>query len=148
MTIDNIADNVQTILENMSDPEFVDVLDHPQEENAQFNGYPSVSHFYERTESNYATVSQNRRVINYLIFVYVVTPEDEGAILRRTYNIVDKIVQRFDETTDLSDSELNLSRACDIMRPVPGEMGKITTDKGTGYLAEIRLFCEADVTFR
>lgn len=148
MTITGLKTNIQALLDGMTDPNFVNVIAHPQDDESQFSGFPSVTHFYSNTISDYATVSQNRRVHQWSIYIYIVTPEDQGDIYTRAYDIVDRVVQMFDESIDLADSDLSLAKACDILRPVPGELGKFSTEQGEGLIAEINLYCEADVAFR
>lgn len=145
MTITGIRDNVQALLVNMG--EFVDVIPHPEDDDHQFNGYPSVTHFYEESENNYATVSQNRRVNRYTVYIYVKPGDNEDAY-ERGEELMDKVIQMFDESIDLSSTALNLGRACDIMRPSPGAMTKDQTSAGEQVICEITLYCESDMTFR
>ena len=58
------------------------------------------------------------------------------------------VIDKFDQSIDLSSTSLGLSRACDIMRPAPGSLEPVETDTGRGLKMTIRLFCEADITFR
>lgn len=148
MTIQGIKTNVQVLLENTN--EFVTVLPHPPSQEADFNGYPSAAHYYSDTENNYATVSQNRRVIEYVVELYLVTNEETSLATEFTeaYDLIDRIIQMFDESIDLSNSALGLARACDNVRPAPGELQRIDTKEGTGLMMTIRLFCEADISFR
>lgn len=148
MTITNISTNVQTLLEDLD--WLVTVLPHPPEKDDQFAGYPSVAHYYSSTENNYATVSQNRRVIEYIVELYLVTPmtTEPADEFSQMYNHADNLIQMFDESIDLSSTSLGLPKACDIMRPVPGSLERITTNEGTGLMMTIRLVCEADVNFR
>ena len=142
MTITGISEAVQEILEGVTSPEFVNVYPNPESKDTVFDGYPSATHFYQRTENGYATVTQNRRVIEYSVFVYLLlvgTTETERWL--NGMSMVDKIVQVFDESVDLNG-------ACEIMRPTIGEMGKVNTTAGEGLLVEITLYCEADTTFR
>lgn len=151
MTITHIKNNVQALLEETG--RFRNVIAGPQDGEVVFTGYPSASHYYESTENNYATVSQNRRVIVYVIQMYVVTNEDIETEFDEAYDLMDEIIQMLDETIDLSEGLGNstdpvLTRACDIMRPVPGEFRRVPTNLGDGLELTIRLYCEADVAFR
>ena len=142
MTIVGISDAVQTILNGLTDPDFVDVIAAPESENSKFSGYPSARHFYIGTESSYATVTQNRRVIQHTVFVYLLfVGKTEAEKWRNATGTLDKVIQKFDESIDLNG-------ACDIMRPAPGQLSKIDTQAGEGLIAEINLFCESDMTFR
>lgn len=141
MTIVGISDAVQALLEGMTDPNFVQVNAAPESKDNQFSGYPSVNHFYRDTENNFATVSQNRRVIQHSVFIYLLfTGKTEDEKWRNAMGIVDKVIQKFDESSDLDN-------ACDIMRPAPGQMSKEQLSGGEGLVIEITLYCEADVTF-
>ena len=62
--------------------------------------------------------------------------------------MMDDLMDLFDHSIDLSSSTIPLSPACDIMRPTPSVLERVTTPEGEGFRAEIRLFCEADITFR
>lgn len=149
MTISGIKDNVQALL--VASDYFVDVQPAPQKgDEYSFSGYPSVSHYYADTQSDFATVSQNRRVIEYVVEIILVTDQetDVETEFAEAYDLIDNVMQLFDETIDLSSSSLSLSRACDIMRPAPGELLPAMTNKGEGLLMTIRLFCEADTRFR
>jgi hypothetical protein len=154
MNITNISTNVQAILESSDVFAVVDevkqVIPAPQEgESIQFDGYPAAFHYYENTESNPATVSQNRRVINYTVQIVIVTPDTVTSTeeFATAYSTIDTLIQKFDESRDLS-IEGSLPRACDIMRPVPGELTRVSTNLGDGLMATIRLACEADIKFR
>ena len=147
MTIVGIKDNVQALLTDMG--VFKDVQAAPQvSDQAQFSGYPSAVHYYNNTESDFATVSQNRRVIEYLVEVYLVTNETDPAIeLAKMYELVDQTVQMFDVSRDLSSDSIPLDRACDILRPAAGQLQRVATSEGEGLMATIHLFCESDTSF-
>ncbi len=148
MNISLISTNVQALL--VATNKFVTVLPHPPTEDVNFAGYPAAAHYYVDAESNYATVSQNRRVLEYIVELYLVTNDETTPTTEFTeaYALIDSIMQTFDESIDLSSTTLSLSPACDIMRPTPSELTRITTNEGTGLMMVIRLFCEADVAFR
>ena len=148
MKITDISNNVQTLLSNIADPSLVTVLPYPQDETNNFDGYPSATHFYTGTESDYATATQNKTIYKYSVFVYVFTNEDQAGLYTRAYNLMEDIVQMFAESIDLSSTVLGLARACDFLRPALGEMGTFTTGQGTGIVGEINLFCSADKTYR
>ena len=143
MTIAGVSAAVQEILESVDAPvAFVDIQAAPESSDQHFNGYPSATHFYVNTENNYATVTQNRRVIQYNVYVYMVSnAKTEAQKWASGYAFVDSVIQKFDESIDLNG-------ACDIMRPAPGRMSKESLTNGEGLVAEIILYCEADVTFR
>lgn len=149
MTIKGIRDNVQALL--TASDYFVSVIPAPQKGEAyNFTGYPSVSHYYRDTQSDYATVSQNRRVIEYVIEMVLVVNKATDVVTEfdEAYTLVDDVIQLLDESIDLSSAALSLTRACDIMRPAPGELLPTQTNKGEGLVMTIRLFCEADVRFK
>lgn len=141
MTIAGIQTAVQALL--VSTNKFSTVLGAAPNSVEDFAGYPSAAHYYVDTQSDYATVSQNRRVITYAVDLYLVTNEattlqeefDQG------YAHIDDVIQLFDESNDLNN-------ACDIMRPAPGQLVRVTLPEGTGLRMTITLYCEADVTFR
>lgn len=147
MTIQGIKTNVQALLEDSD--YFVDVTAAPQDGTVKFTGYPSVSHYYNNTENDFATVSQNRRVITYDVMMYLVTPEGTNieTEFSQAYTLLDNVVALFDATKDLSDSSLGLSPACDIMRPATGSIMRVDTSEGTGLELNVRLYCETDVAF-
>lgn len=152
MNITNISNNVQAILSAMD--KFVDVIASPPEEYDEdqplkFTGYPSAMHYYENTDSSPATVTQNRRVIFYTVQIVMVIPSNANLTpaqkMLKAYAIIDDVIQKFDESRDLSTD--TLPRACDIMRPVPGDLERISTTDGQGLMMTIRLACEADIAF-
>lgn len=143
MTIRQIKTNVQEILENTDT--FVDVLAAPQEgETLQFNGYPSAFHYYENTDPSVSTITQNRREIQYTVNIVMVRPGDEAeSEFDAAYELIDSILQTFDASVNLKVGDQ--PRACDILRPVPGELARVQTNDGLGLMATIRLTCAADV---
>jgi len=151
MSITKIKDNVQALL--TATDYFVTVLPAAPSQQADFAGYPSACHYYIDTASDYATVSQNRRVIEYIVEMYLVTPttvtlSDQFA---QAYKLLDDVIDMFDHTIDLSEglgTTLGLTRACEVMRPAPGTMTRVTINDGPGLMLEIRLFCEIDKSFR
>jgi len=154
MTINGIKTNVQSLLENSgyfatNGTDFA-VLPHAPKENTTFIGFPAACHYYNSGQPDYATVTQNRRVYEYLVELYLqvddtTTAADEAV---QVNDLIDNIVNLFDESIDLSDSGLGLPPACDIMRPAAGELQKVETNDGTALMVTIHLFCEADITFR
>lgn len=152
MNISGISTNVQTLLEGMNDPDptFKTVLAAPPTQESDFEGYPSASHYYTNAESNYATVSQNRRVIEYVVELYIVPNTDTplATALTEAYALSDRVMDMFDHSIDLSSTDLGLSPACDIMRPTPGTLERIETNEGDGFMMTLRLYCEGDITYR
>lgn len=148
MTISGVRDNVHALLQ--ASDKFVTVLAHEPSEDSPFAGYPSVAHYYVDAESNFATVSQNRRVLEYVIEIYMVTNAATSADneFKEAYALLDSTMQMFDESIDLSSPTIPLARACDIMRPTPSTLSRINLPEGPGFVANIRLFCESDITFR
>jgi hypothetical protein len=153
MTINGIKSNVQALLEETD--YFVSVLPHAPKEDTTFNGFPSVCHYYDNTDPDYATVSQNRRVIQYTIELYFndTTGTDPVQQYDEIYATVDDTIQMLDESVDLSEGlgktiTPNLPHVCDFMRPAPGELVPVITPEGTALMCTIRLFCGADVSFR
>jgi hypothetical protein len=146
MTITGIKDNVQALLDNMGD--FVTVLPCPPTETDNFSGYPAASHYYENTDPQYATVSQNRRAIQYLVELYIVPDKEttEATLFGEAYELIDKTIQMFDESRDLSNVGLSLPRACDMLRAAPSSLERISTAEGDGLMMTIRLTCEGDAT--
>lgn len=149
MKIVNISDNVQALLEH-SDL-FATVLPAPQEgDTVVFGGYPSVSHYYDGTASDFATSTQNRRAITHTVEIFLVTPDSVSIVqeFRQAYEMTDKVLDIFDKSINLSSSELNLKRACDILRPVPAKPMRVSTNHGDGLMVTIDLVCEADISYR
>lgn len=148
MTISGVSTNVQALLADMS--QLVTVIPHPPSKDVNFDGYPSAAHYYAGTQSNFATVTQNRRQIQYTIELYLVvntetTPADEFA---QAYSLIDAVVDMIDESVDLSSQILSLSPACQWVRPVPSTLERIETAEGVGLLATINLIAEDDIAFR
>lgn len=147
MNITGISTNVQALLE--ASDLFVDVLPAPQEgEEVKFTGYPSVSHYYNGTASDFATNTQNRRAITHTVELFLLTPdtvsiEDQFAA---AYTMTDQVLNIFDQSIDLHTD--TLPRACDILRPVPADMLRVTTNQGEGLMVTINLICEADISYR
>jgi hypothetical protein len=145
MTIKGISDNVQALLEDTDS--FVTVLPGPPEADSDFAGYPSAAHYFTGAENEYATVSQNRRRVNYVVELYIV-PDSSTTFTTmmstEAYPLLDSIIQMFDESQDLSSDTIPLSRACDIMKPAPGRIARIETKEGDGVMITIDLFCEGD----
>lgn len=147
MTITEISRNVQALL--VESGLFVDVIPAPQEgDTLIFTGYPSAFHYYEYDEGNTATVSQNRDSINYTVQIVMHSDETVTKVqeFAEAYELIDESKQMFTKSRDLT--TLEYPRACDILRPVPGALSRVSTDLGDGLMATIRLTCEADVAFR
>ena len=155
MTIKKISENVGVLLQNLKNldniTDFVTVLPAPPDKEADFAGYPSASHYYGNTQSDYATVSQNRRVIEYIVELYIIGNKNtvlSDLLQNEAYPLLDRVIQMFDQSVDLSNTGLGLTRACELMRPTPGTIERIETNEGKGWSMQISLFCEADITFR
>lgn len=140
MTISGISSAVQAIL--VATDEFSTVLNHAPTSDENFDGYPAVFHYYNSAESNFATVSQNRRIIEYVVEVWIQSvAATESEKYLEAYTLMDTLMDVFDQAIDLNN-------ACDIMRPTPSNLERVALTEGEGFRAEIRLFCEADITFR
>lgn len=151
MKIVTISDNVQALL--VDSGLFVTVQPSPQESEATevvFDGYPSVSHYYNGTASDFATTTQNRRAITHTVEIFLVTPDsvDVEQEFRQAYEMTDKVLDIFDRSIDLSSPDLGLPRACDVLRPVPAEPMRVSTNHGDGLMVTINLVCEADISYR
>lgn len=161
MTVQGIANNVQAILEASNifatvvpaPPEMtaygVDVNGNPLEK-IVFNGYPSVAHYYNGHQNEYATVKDNRRIIPYVVDIVLVTPSTMNNINRHKAinKMADDITALFDSTYDLSSTALGLSKACDQLRPAGAELSRVMTSDGDGILLTFTLYCMADIQFR
>lgn len=145
MNIATISSNVQALLTDTG--YFVTVLPSPPESGNDFAGYPSASHYYENTSSQYATVSQNRRTIQYIVELYIVpnkaTPFQD-LLPNEAYPLIDNVIQMFDVSRDLSSTSIPLARACDMLHAAPGELIRIEQKDGDGVMMTIRLTCEGD----
>lgn len=141
MTIINIRDEIQTYLETIKtngDAPLKDILKAPSSQESDFTGFPSVSHFYTNMENDYATVSQNRRVIEWTVLVYHFNTSSLSDGYGEIYGYMDTLIQKFDETQDLNG-------ACAELKPVPGSLEAASTDRGHYLVGEIRLMCEDDI---
>lgn len=154
MTITGISTNVQALLTAMETSPgfstFSTVLAGAPTKLSDFVGYPAACHYYQDAESQYATVSQNRRVIEYVVELYLVTNSTTPVAteLQQAYSLSDSVMDMFDKSIDLSSTTLSLTRACDIMRPTPSTLERIETKEGRGLMMTVKLYCEADITFR
>lgn len=141
MTIKNLKTEIQSYLEQIKsdgDVPLKDILTAPADQNTDFSGFPSVSHMYTNMESDYATVSQNRRVVEWTLLVYHLSTTSLTDGYDDIYGYMDTLIQKFDETQDLNG-------ACVELRPVPGSLDAASTDRGHQLVGEIRLMCEDDV---
>lgn len=119
---------------------FVTVLPHPatKEDGSDFAGFPSVSYYYETTDSDYSTVSENRRDLYFGIYIYGIWQDMElPDQYTNMYKMVDAVLDALDESEDLGINAI-------MLRPVPGEFRRIATERGEGLLARIRLRCSYD----
>ena len=119
---------------------FVDVLPHPptDDQGNDFAGFPSVTHFYDGTQSDYATVTENRRDVIFAIYVYGIwqdKPLADQYVLAHRY--MDAIIDALDQSEDLGIDQL-------MLRPVPAELRRVATDRGTGIMGHIRLVASYD----
>lgn len=120
---------------------FVDVLQQPptQDNGGDFTGFPSVAYHYETTESDYSTVTENRRDYNFAIYIYGIWEakelDDQYATM---YKLVDATLDALDKSQDLGINEI-------MVRPVPGEFRRVATERGQGLMARIRLRCSTDI---
>lgn len=149
MTIAGISANVDALLKSMTNFDSASVLNHAPDDNETFGSYPAVAHYYTGTDPSYATVSQNRRVVDYIVEVYLIPDKatDGSTVFNDMYALVDDVLNKFDKSQDLSDSVTPLTRACDIMRPAPAQLERVETNEGVGLMCTIHLYCEADITF-
>lgn len=150
MTISGISSNIQLLLE--STDKFKTVLPGPPTEDQNFEGYPAACHYYVDADSDYATVSQNRRILQFVVELYILPTDvstESEVLTDKVYPLIDEVMQLFDESIDLSSQELALARACDFLRPAPSRLIPVLSqDGGKGWQMTINLYCGADVTFR
>lgn len=141
--IEDISQALQTILPTVQvDGEdlFVDVIPHPptDDQGNDFAGFPSASHFYDGSDADYATVQDNRRDYIFSLYIYAIWQDkplaDQYAL---AHKYMDAVVDRLDMSDDLGISQL-------MLRPVPGELRRVQTDRGTGLMGYIRLVCSYD----
>jgi hypothetical protein len=139
MTITGIRDNVQTLLE--ATDEFVTILKAPPREGGDLEGYPAAIHYYNGTENDYATVSQNRRVINYAVDIILKadTATSAETELGEMYALADSIIQMFDTSN-------RLNAACDFLHPAPGDLERIQIGEGVGLKFTVNLYCRRDIS--
>lgn len=144
MTLNGIRTNVQALL--VDNDSFVTVLDAPPTGEDDFAGFPAAAHYMSDINSEYATVSQNRRTVEWNVELYLVTPSSVSASnqFQQMYTLVDAIIQMFDVTRDLSSTSLSLSPACMNLRAVPSRLERIDTKEGKGLMCTVSLFCEDD----
>ena len=136
---------IKTLLEAVevdSTAVFNQVKTAPPKSASEFTGYPSAYFVYNNYESDYSTNEENRRQANWTIYIYSYTQNlSREAHFDKIYAIIDATVQKLDENDDLS-------RTCDFLVPVPGQIDLVEADGGEGLLAEINLRCWTDVDVR
>ncbi len=141
--IEDISTALDTILPTVEvDGEslFVDVIPHPptDDQGNDFNGFPSAAHFYDGTDSDYSTVTENRRDIVFAVWIYAIWQDkplaDQYAL---AHKYMDAVLDKLDQSGDLGINDL-------MLRPAPGELRRVSTDRGTGLVSYIRLVCSYD----
>lgn len=141
--IEDISAALTPILEAIqldSEGLFVDVIPHPptNDQGNDFAGFPSASHFYEGTDSDYATVDDNRRNIVFGIYIYAIWQEkslaDQYAL---AHKYMDLVLDALDKSDDLGINDI-------MLRPAPGELRRVSIDRGTGLMGHIRLVAAYD----
>lgn len=140
MTITGIKDAVQALLAGTDD--FVSVLPHPPKEDTTFGGFPSVCHYYSDSDTSVATVMENKRILEYVVELYLKVPATKTATeeFAEAVGLIDTVMQLFDTSNDLNN-------ACDFLHPTPGRLERVTTAEGDALIMTFTLFCESDVTF-
>lgn len=121
-----------------SEAMFVDVLPQPPDSADDFGGFPSCAYFYQNTDSDYATVSENRRDYYFELYLYGIyqskTLRDQYVLM---YKQIDAVIQALDTSGDLGINDI-------MLRPVPGEIVRITSERGDGLRGHIRIRCSTD----
>lgn len=141
--IEDISTALQTVLagiQHEGESLFADVIPHPptDDQGNDFSGFPSASHFYDGTDSDYSTVTENRRDVVFAIYIYAIwqdKPLADQYSLAHKY--MDLVLDALDQSEDLGISNL-------ILRPVPGELRRVATDRGTGLMSYVRLVASYD----
>lgn len=142
--IQQLDDALNTLLTGVqydSETMFDTVLRNPPDSDADFGGFPSAAYHYSMTDSDYATVAENRRDYFFDIYMYAIY---EGKTLREQYEIMYKIMDLVMSAIDGSD-DLGLSAF--MIRPTPSEMVRVTSERGDGLRAHIRLKCSVDIDY-
>ena len=141
--IEDISTALQTLLPTIQvDGEslFVDVIPHPPTDSQGngFTGFPSAAHFYDGTDSDYSTVTENRRDVVFALWIYAIWQDkplpDQYAL---AHKYMDAVIDALDQSGDLGINQL-------MLRPVPGELRRVSTERGTGVMSYIRLVCSYD----
>lgn len=138
--ISSALTTVLTAVQLDSEALFVDVLPHPptDDQGNDFVGYPSVSHFYDGTQSDYATVTANRRDVIFSIYIYGIWQDKKlAAQYALAHRYMDAVLDALDKSDDLGINQL-------MLRPVPGELRRVATDRGTGLMGHINLVASYD----
>lgn len=131
---------VLSAIEVDGDTLFADVIAHPptNDQGNDFAGFPAISYFYDGTDSDYATVTANRRDVIFAIFIYGIWENKPVAEqYPAMYTIVDAVLDALDKSDDLGISSV-------MLRPVPGEMRRVATDRGSGLMCHIRMVASYD----
>jgi hypothetical protein len=117
---------------------FVDVLPQPPDSADDFAGFPSCAYFYQNTDSDYSTVSENRRDYFFEIYLYGIY---STKTLRQQYVLmykqIDKVIDALDKSNDLNINDI-------MVRPTPAEIVRITSERGDGLRGHIRIKCSTD----
>lgn len=143
--IEQISNALKPVLEAIEvdgDVLFVpaDVIPHPptNDQGNDFSAFPAVSYYYDGNDSDYATVSANRRDLVFAMYIYCIWAKkplsDQYAA---AYKIIDAVIDALDKSDDLGISDV-------MLRPAPGELRRIATDRGTGLMCHIRLVAAYD----
>lgn len=118
------------------------VIAHPptDDQGTDFTGFPAAAYFYDGTDSDYSTVTQNRRDFHFDIWVYGIW---QAKPLAEQYNIMygylDALLDALDKSGDLGINDV-------MLRPVPAELRRVTLDRGTGLMGHVRLAVAYDRT--
>ena len=140
--ISNALDPVLKAVEVDGDIIFApaDVIPHPptNDQGNDFSAFPAVSYFYDGTDSDYSTVTENRRDVVFAIYVYMIWQDkDLSEQYPAAYKVVDAVIDALDMSNDLGIDAVQL-------RPIPGEMRRVQTDRGTGLMCHIRMIASYD----
>lgn len=136
--IDAALETLLTGIQLDAEAMFVDVLPQPPDSADDFSGFPSCAYFYQNTDSDYSTVSENRRDYFFEIYLYGIYADKS---LRDQYTLmykqVDKVIDALDKSDDLGINDI-------MLRPVPAEIVRITSERGDGLRGHVRIKCSTD----
>lgn len=114
---DKIVDHLETI---------TDIQEVQTDPNPDFSGYPATTVYPGSQESDYQDTMQNERVITFVIGVFYETQHTGvGNALVALYDLVDQIIDKFDQDPTLVGIALPSGKNVIDITPVRSDWGQV-----------------------